>query len=104
MAAIGPLPVGLWFTTPAFKRANADALKRFAGVIYQTARWANAHPRESAPIVAKYTKLALDDVTAMRRADFAEALRPAELQPPLDAALKFGFLPRAIRAEELLEA
>ena len=104
MAAIGPRFVaGMWFTTTAFKRANPEAIKRFESVMYQTARWANSHAAESAPMVAKYTKLRLEDIQAMVRTDFPEQMRYSELQPPLDAALKFGFIQRPIQAQELTE-
>ena len=53
--------------------------------------------------MAKYTKLKLEDIQGMKRTDFAEQMRFSELQPTLDAALKFGFIPRAIRAEDLVE-
>jgi NitT/TauT family transport system substrate-binding protein len=104
MAAIGRRYLAsLWFTTTAFRRQNPDAVRRFAGVMYQTARWANTHNAESIPLVAKYTKFKLEDIAGMARADFAEQLRFSELQPTMDAALKFGFIPHAIRAEELVE-
>jgi NitT/TauT family transport system substrate-binding protein len=92
---------GLWFTTHDFARKNPEAVKRFAAAIYQTGRWANRHHAESAPIVAKYTKLPIEDVNVMMRADFAEDLRFSELQPTLDAALKFGFIPRPLKAQDL---
>ena len=97
------LLAGLWFTTIAFKRQHSEAIKRFESVIFQTARWANSHAADSAPMVAKYTKLRLEDIQAMVRADFPEQMRFSELQPPLDAALKFGFIPRPIQAEDLVE-
>jgi NitT/TauT family transport system substrate-binding protein len=103
MAAIGRRYLsGLWFTSRPFVQRNPEATKRFAEVIYQTARWANAHTAESAPIVAKYTKLPLEDIRGMVRADFAEQLRFSELQPPIDAGFKYGILSRAVRAQELV--
>lgn len=92
----------VWFCLPQFVQRNPEAMKRFASVIYETGRWANTHPVESAQLVAKYTKLSPDDVVSMVRPEFAEALRPAELQPLLDAALKYNFISRPVRAAELI--
>lgn len=103
MSLIAPRVLsGLWFTTSTFAKQNPEVIKRFTAVVYQTARWANSHHAESGPIVAKYTKLPIEDVNVMMRADFAESLRYSELQPTLDAALKFGFIPRPLRAQDLV--
>jgi NitT/TauT family transport system substrate-binding protein len=91
-----------WFTSAQFAQRNPELLKRFANTIYETARWANRHHTETAQILAKYTKLNVADVTTMVRADFSEELRLNELQPLLDAAAKFNFLPRQISAAEFV--
>ncbi len=91
-----------WFTTRTWLERNGDAAKRLTGVIYETARWANAHQDQSAPILAKYSKLDLDRVRAMTRALYATALDPRMVQPVLDAATKFKSLDRPFKAAELI--
>ena len=44
--------IGVWFTTSQYYAKNAAQAKRFADVIYQAARWANAHHDLTAPILA----------------------------------------------------
>src|ERR1019366_1252051 len=39
-----------WFSTTQFAQRNPELVARFANVIYETARWANRHHAESAPI------------------------------------------------------
>ena len=65
-------------------------MKRFAAVIYETARWANTHHTETAAVLAKYAKVDPDTVNTMIRTQYAESLRMTDLQPTLDAAVKFG--------------
>ncbi|HXP93691.1 MAG TPA: ABC transporter substrate-binding protein [Candidatus Binatia bacterium] len=103
MSAIAPRYLyAAWCTSQSFAQRNPDLVKRFASAIYDTARWANRHHAETAPILAKYTKLDIADVGTMMRAEFADQLRGAELQPLLDSALKFGYLPRPVTLSELL--
>ncbi len=81
-----------WFSTRDWVAKNSDVAKRFVGVIYDTARWANAHHDESAAILAKYTKLDVDKVKRMNRCAYATDLRPAMVQPVLDTAFKYNAL------------
>jgi NitT/TauT family transport system substrate-binding protein len=101
--AIAPdLLVSAWFTTPAFAQKNPDVVKRFAGAIYETGRWANGHHTESAAVLAKYAKVDPEALRTMLRAQYAESLRASDLQPALDAALKYGILPSRVSAADLI--
>ena len=71
-------------------------------VICKTARWANTHHAESGRILVKYTKMNVEDVGSMIRADFAEQTRAGEIQPLLDACAKYNYIPRPLAASELL--
>jgi NitT/TauT family transport system substrate-binding protein len=95
---------GAWFTTRSFAERNAAAIKRYADVMYQTARWANTHHDESAAILAKYTKIDPQLARTMIRAQYAEALDMQDMQVLLDAALKYGFLGKPVSAGDLLIA
>jgi ABC-type nitrate/sulfonate/bicarbonate transport system substrate-binding protein len=91
-----------WFATRSWLSANPAAVTRLIEVIYQTARWANSHRDESAPILAKYTKIDLDVIRKMRRVSYATSFQPQLIQPVLDTALTYGGLPRQIEASELI--
>jgi NitT/TauT family transport system substrate-binding protein len=92
--------VGVWFSTSAWADEHRDAIRRFRAVIVETARWANAHHDESARILEKYTKLSLP--SGMKRVPFAEKIDPAQMQPLIDAAAKYGTLKATFPASELL--
>lgn len=91
-----------WFTTKQYAAANPAVLARFSSAIYEAARWANAHHDDSALILAKYAKLPPEAVRAITRAPYADALRVGDLQPQLDAGVKFGLLPRPVLGSELV--
>lgn len=91
-----------WFTTAAFEKANPDAVKKIATALTDAAKWANAHHNETAAIVAKVTKLDVEVIKGSIRSFNGEELKLADIQPQLDAALKFGFITRAVTANEIL--
>jgi NitT/TauT family transport system substrate-binding protein len=81
-----------WFTTPNWAKGHADAVKRFADAMHDTAVWANQkrNQAKSAEILAKYTKIDLATVTSMERARFAESLTASSIQPAIDVSAKYG--------------
>jgi NitT/TauT family transport system substrate-binding protein len=91
-----------WFATRDWLAANAATARKLAGVIYDTARWANAHQNDSAVILSKYTKIDVDKIRSMARAKYATTLQPQLIQPVLDMAFTYGGLPRHIDATEMI--
>jgi NitT/TauT family transport system substrate-binding protein len=90
-----------WFTTVDYYRANTDLVRRFSRVVYDTARWANTHHRESAVILARYSKIDPAVLDRMSRSTFATSLDPAQFQPVLTAMYKFGAIDKPLQAETL---
>lgn len=86
--------INSWFAPKAWLAKNPDLARRLTAAIYETARWANTHHLESAPICAKYLKLDIATVRAMTRVTFGTTLDPKLLQPVLDVAYRFHQLER----------
>jgi NitT/TauT family transport system substrate-binding protein len=102
-AAVAPrFFIGIWIARNEWIKANPDVARRFADAIYEAGKWANAHPNESAAILAKYAKGDPSVFRTMRRATYASALTPQLIQPPLDAGLHTGLLPSAVSASDLV--
>ena len=91
-----------WFTTREFAEKNPDAVKKVAAALTEAGKWANTHHFESAAIVSRVNKVEVDTIRAEVRPVFADEIRPAEIQPQLDAGYKFGFLTRPVTTNELL--
>ena len=93
--------VGAWVATRQWATDHADVVKRFAAVMHDTAVWANKNPDKSAEILAKYTKIDPAVVATMARVHYAEQLTPAQMQPLIDAAVKYNGI-KAFQAQELI--
>ena len=73
--------VGGWFVTSAYARAHPDITRRFAAVMAEASRWANAHHDASARILEKYTKQTVSPT--MVRVTYPERRRSAAVDRPL---------------------
>jgi NitT/TauT family transport system substrate-binding protein len=80
---------------------NKALAHAFMQGMYEAAQWANTHNNESAAILAKYSKLQLDQVRGMTRVLFATSFDPTLLQPVLDLGLRHGELKRPVKASEI---
>lgn len=90
------------FTTEDFVRSHTVTLRRFAAVMGEAARWANANQAASAVILQKYTGI---DVSQERhRVHFDDRLNARQLQPLVDLAAKYGTLKASFPASQLIAA
>jgi NitT/TauT family transport system substrate-binding protein len=91
---------GGWFSTSEWAKAHPDLVRRYADAMYETARWANGHQRESAQILEKATGIRMGPT--VHRVTFAEELKPQDLQPVIDVCAKYGLLKNAFAANEVV--
>ena len=91
-----------WFTTRDWLAKNPDTARRLVRVVYDTARWANAHQDQSLPILAKYLKLDTDRLTGMVRAPFSTTLDAAKIQPVIEAGLKYQVITQPLDVTSII--
>jgi NitT/TauT family transport system substrate-binding protein len=91
-----------FFATDTWLNAHPDQAVKFAAAIHKAAVWANAHPKESAAMLTKFTKVDQTVALSMSRAVYATSLEPAEIQPVLDNAVRYGMLDKPLDANELI--
>jgi NitT/TauT family transport system substrate-binding protein len=84
--------IGAFVTSKRWYDANRDAAGAFVAAIAETARWANGHRAQTAPLLADQLKMDPAVVKTMTRATYGEQLSPALIQPVLDVAARFGTL------------
>ena len=94
--------INSWFAKRDWLAKNPATVRKLIGAIYETARWANTHRPETAPVLAKYTKIEPDKIAKTTRSVWDTALVPAKLQPPLNLAAKYKVLERPLNADELI--
>lgn len=90
-----------FMTTKAWAAKNPLVATEFIAAMKEIAQWANTNRAASAAILSKYTKLPLPVVERMKRGQFAANLLASDFQPVIDAAAKYGVLPKAFPAPEL---
>lgn len=91
-----------YVTTSDWLSKNRDVAGRFAAVIRETARWANAHQGPSGLILAKYMKLPETLAASMTRVQYATSLEVPLLQPSIDIMAKYGYIARRVDARDLI--
>ncbi|HXP92911.1 MAG TPA: ABC transporter substrate-binding protein [Candidatus Binatia bacterium] len=91
-----------WFTTADFAAKNPDAVKRFAEVMRKATVYTNAHPAQTVGIIAAFTGLDPTRIANMTRALCAEYLDPADIQPTIDAAVRYKVIDKGFPARELI--
>lgn len=91
-----------WFTTKNFADQNRDAVARFSRTMRDAAVYCNAHPGDTAPLVAQFDGVDLGIVQHMVRVPFAEYVDGRAIQPLVDAVAKYGVIERSFDAAELV--
>ena len=91
-----------FFATETWLRSSPDTAARFASAILAAASWANAHPRESAAVLTKYTNIDPHVAAVMERAVYGTALSTSMLQPAIDNEVAYGMLDRGVDASEMI--
>lgn len=93
--------ISAWYATPQWARDHPDLVKRFVGVMHDTAVWANKNPSLSGEILVKYTKADPAVIATMARGRYGEQLTAASMQPFIDVTAKYNGL-SSFPAQELI--
>jgi ABC-type nitrate/sulfonate/bicarbonate transport system substrate-binding protein len=95
-----------WFATNSWMQQNPAVAKRFMAVMQRTARWANTHHKESAAILAKYTRtpLAVAETMARSHYDDRPGVGPALLTPIIELLRKYAGMTALPAATDLIMA
>ena len=94
--------IDMYVASETWIKANPDDVHRIRAAISATAAWANTHHAESAPVLAKISKLDEAVIEKTTRAVFAESLDPKLIQPIIDVAVQYGILTKAFSASDLI--
>lgn len=98
--------VTAYFCMGDFAQKNADVMARFRRGLYEAAAYANAHPAEMVPTLAKYTGFEEKTIAAMVVTPIAQSPKQLDarmIQPIIDAAYKYKALSSVFPAKEVLD-
>jgi NitT/TauT family transport system substrate-binding protein len=90
-----------WFTTTAFTQKSPDVVNRFMRTIREAAMYVNAHPAETAYLLAKFAMVQPSDVMKMRVIQ-GTRIDPANFQVLIDAAARYKIIPERFDARDLI--
>lgn len=94
--------IAAWFCTQSYVEQNRDALRRFAQAMYQASAYTNAHHAETVDLLSSYSHIPAEVIRRMNRQTNATALDPAAIEPTIAVQVKYGLLPHAFPAAELI--
>jgi NitT/TauT family transport system substrate-binding protein len=92
----------VWFTTLEIVKNKPALVKAFVSAMAETSAWANTHRKETAVILAKYTKKDLAAIEGLVRTTYGGKISPGMIQPNIDVAVKYGVLAKSFPASELI--
>jgi NitT/TauT family transport system substrate-binding protein len=94
--------IGFHFANADWAAKHQDVLRRYVRVLYESATYTNAHPDETAPMMAEVTKMSTETIRKMSRAPAAATSDAALIQPVIDVAARYGYIARSFPASELM--
>jgi NitT/TauT family transport system substrate-binding protein len=93
----------IWFTTRDYAKKHPGIVKTFSRVVATAARYTNAHPKETAPMLAAFSGASLATIERMPRVTNGTSVYAAGIQPLIDAEAKYGFIAHGFPATEIIE-
>lgn len=94
--------ISAWIASDDFIKNNPQAVKAFQAVIADAARYTNAHQDATVDLVAKFTGQDPAQIRTAVRATSAVAVSSAQVQRPLDFALKYKMIDRKLGLNDIL--
>ena len=87
-----PLQSAVWVAEARWAKQNASTVSKFADVMVKASVWANSNLRQSGQILAGFSKMNPDLVSAMARVTYATRIDLTQIQPLVDLTTKYeGF-------------
>ena len=87
-----------------FIKQNPDVMARFAKAMHESALYNNSHLPETVDLVSSFTKVPADVINHSVRAIDGEYVDVKHVQPLIDAAAKYGMIPKAFPAEDIISS
>jgi NitT/TauT family transport system substrate-binding protein len=91
-----------WIAKRSWIAANGPTLAKFVSAIHATAVWGNQHQAAMLTMLEAQTKIPHGLTSRMGYPVLGERLAVGMIQPIIDASARYGFLPAAFPASEIL--
>jgi NitT/TauT family transport system substrate-binding protein len=91
-----------WFTTSDYIAKHGDIVHRFVGAFRRAAAYTDSHRTETVALLAGYSHIAPETIRRMARSTAGTVVDPKDIQPVIDAALKYKIIDKPFPAHELI--
>ena len=91
-----------WIARTEWIAANPAVVRGFYAGMRTSAAYANGHDAEMAPVLAPFFHQSVAELAKSRHLPLATALDPRDIQPVIDAAVRYGALPATFSASDLI--
>lgn len=88
--------------TSDFISQHQDAMEKFARAMHESAVYNNAHMKQTIPMISAFTAVPASVIARTVRSLDGDYVTPASIQPLIDFAAKYGMIPKAFRAEDII--
>jgi NitT/TauT family transport system substrate-binding protein len=89
-------------STAPFVVKNRDAIRRFIDALQRASTYSSSHHAEVIAAVAPFWGIDASLLATMKPTRTASALNAKDIQPLLDAALRYGIIPKPITAKSMM--
>jgi len=90
------------FANAAWVHEHPDVVNRFLRASQEASTYVAAHESESASLIAEFAGVDLTTATNIHHEGRGVTLTPEDIQPVIDAAARYKFIPSAFPAQQLI--
>jgi NitT/TauT family transport system substrate-binding protein len=91
-----------WFASADYVTKHRDIVERFERVMQQAEAYANTHHAETLDLVVQFTGVDAATVAGMTRPTYPVVLDPRDIQPLIDAEVKYKVIDKPFAAADLI--
>jgi NitT/TauT family transport system substrate-binding protein len=94
--------ISTFFSSRSWATSNKDVVARFQRALSRAGAYSNSHQAETAKVLSQASGLSPQVAARMKRAEWETSIDLKTLQPPIDAAARFGAISKPVKAGDLL--
>jgi len=95
--------IGVWATTKEFSAKHPELIHAFARAWRESATYTNAHHSQTVDMMAEFTGISAAVVAKMPRTTAGPTIVPSQIQPVIEASVKYGALNHRFPADDLID-
>jgi NitT/TauT family transport system substrate-binding protein len=95
------LMISAWVSNTDWAAKNPAVVRKVGQILARAGIYANAHPDQTVDLIAAFSGIDPATVRTMARVVFADKLDPADIQPLIDVAVRYGAIKARFPASEL---